>query len=122
MASRHSEIDIFVATRPAQSAQQLMRTDGELFVRWAYVTLLGRLPEEEGLAFYLRRMGEGKTKTSVLKQISRSPEGRAYGLHLPGLEAAVRRAALKRAPVIGPVYRWLLGSAPVKRLPAPRLH
>ncbi len=120
MASRHSEFDIFLAARPARSAQELMRADGELFVRWAYITLLERQADPQGLAFYLQRMEAGKTKVSVLKQISRSPEGRAHRRHLPGLQAAVRRAMMKRAPVIGPVYRWLLADGSVKRLPPPR--
>lgn len=104
---------------PARSAKELMRADGELFVRWAYATLLRREADLEGLRFYLRRMSEGKTKISILKQMSRSPEGKAQAVRLPGLQGAIRRAMLKRAPVVGPVYVWLLGGSQTARLTGP---
>ncbi|WHO40197.1 DUF4214 domain-containing protein [Sphingobium sp. AP49] len=105
---------------PAQSLQAITAVDGDIFVRWAYITLLGRPADEAGLAFYLRRMREGKTKVSILKQLRRSPEGRAFGAHLPGLEGAIRRAMLERAPLIGPVYQRLRGGAEQPRQILPR--
>jgi hypothetical protein len=119
MSSRLSEIGDFQAFAPARSVQEITRADGETFVRWAYVTLLGRQADPDGLRFYLRRMMEGKTKVSVLKQISRSPEGVAYGARLKGLQGAIRRAMFKRAPVVGPIYLWLLGANEIKRLSGP---
>jgi hypothetical protein len=120
MASRHFDGAMAGGPSAAQSVKEIMRFDGEQFVRRAYLALLGRSADQDGLAFYLRRMAEGKTKVSILKQISRSPEGRAHGVRMPGLDGAIRRAMLKRAPVVGPVYLWLLGGSDVKRLPPPR--
>jgi hypothetical protein len=120
MASRHVEGLRFDGGSGGITAKDIMCLDGEAFLRRAYVVLLGRPADPEGLAFYLRRMAERTTKVSVLKQISRSPEGRAYGAKLPGLAAAIRRARLRSAPVIGPVYIWLHGGNAVKRLPPPR--
>lgn len=119
MASRFSGEGFDGALRPARSVREIMRADGEAFVRWAYVTMLGRPAEAEGLAFYLRRMSEGKTKVSILKQMKKSAEGRAYRAKLPGLDGAIRRAMLKRAPMVGPVYLWLLNGSDTKRLMAP---
>lgn len=119
MASRFSDEASNRPLRPARSVSEIMRADGEIFVRWAYITMLGRPADAGGLAFYLRRMSEGKTKVSILKQMKKSAEGRAYHARLPGLGNAIRRAMLKRAPVVGPVYLWLLNGSGTKRLMAP---
>ncbi|MEJ7934169.1 DUF4214 domain-containing protein [Sphingobium sp. AN558] len=119
MTSRFSVEDFDGSLRPARSVREIMRADGEAFVRWAYITMLGRQADADGLAFYLRRMSEGKTKVSILKQLKKSAEGRIYGANLPGLAIAIRRAMLKRAPVVGPVYLWLLNASDSKRLIAP---
>lgn len=81
--------------------------DSEAFVRWAYVTMLGRPVDPEGLAFYLRRMEEGKSRISVLKQLKLSTEGRMFDAQLPGLDIAIRQAKLERIPIIGTIYRRL---------------
>ena len=119
MASRFLESERFDHLAPAQSVQELMRADGETFLRWAYYTLLGRGPDPEGMGYFLGRMAEGKSKVSILQQISRSAEGKAYGAKLPGLQRAIRKSMFKRAPVIGPVYLWLLGGNEIKRLSGP---
>ncbi|MDI1296859.1 MAG: DUF4214 domain-containing protein [bacterium] len=93
----------------ATSVDALMKADGETFVRWAYITLLGRMADPVGIAFYLAKMEAGKSKISILKQLSLSSEGRAYGAQLPGLHRAILNHRIKSAPIVGPVYRWLLG-------------
>lgn len=105
MPSRSSKKKPSALLLPATSLDQIMEVDGDIFVRWAYITMLGRPADAEGLAFYLRRMTEGKSKVSVLKQLSRSAEGRGHGVRLAGLDGAIRRAMLARAPIIGPVFQ-----------------
>ncbi|MET0370928.1 MAG: DUF4214 domain-containing protein [Sphingobium sp.] len=117
MTSRSQAHNMF--SGPARSAKELMRADGEQFVRWAYITLLGRPADPEGLRFYLRRMDEGKTKVSIMKQLSRSAEGRAHGARLSDLQPLIRRAIIKRTPVVGTVYQWLVGGTQPPRLSPP---
>ncbi len=119
MASHPSEVDIFVAARPAQSAQQLMRANGDMFIRWAFITLVNRPAGADDLALYRRCLEEGTPKISVLHRIRRLPEARRNRRHLPGLESLLWRNRIKRAPVVGRVYRWLIATPPVKRLPPP---
>jgi FkbM family methyltransferase len=80
------------APAPATSVQELLAHDGKAFLRRAYVTLLGREVEPEGLAAHLpqlRKMGREK----VLCAIASSEEGRRFGASLPGLDALVARIA-----------------------------
>ncbi|CAM5520738.1 hypothetical protein SSCI18S_03892 [Sphingobium scionense] len=91
--------------------------DSEAFVRWAYVTMLGRPVDPEGLAFYLRRMDEGKSKISVLKQLKLSAEGRVFDAQLQGLDSAIQQEKLERIPVIGPIYRWFQTQSEARTLP-----
>jgi len=67
MPSRSSKKKPSALLLPATWLDQIMEADGDIFVRWAYITMLGRPADAEGLAFYLRRMTEGKSKVSVLK-------------------------------------------------------
>lgn len=77
-------------TPPAANVQELVAHDGKAFLRRAYVTLLGREIEPEGLATHLpqlRKMGREK----VLFAIATSEEGRRFGASVPGLDALIAR-------------------------------
>jgi hypothetical protein len=106
MASRDDNAAF--SMRPAAgSARELIGAgDDEGFLRWAYVTLLGRPADPEGLNVYLRQMAAGKSKVSILKQLSRSDEGRAHGARLPDLDGLIRGDMWTRVPVVG---RFLSG-------------
>lgn len=55
---------------------ELLKLEGEDFVKAAYETILSRAGEPEGVKSYIRGMAEGMPKANILLEMSRSPEGR----------------------------------------------
>lgn len=87
------------------SVQSLLELSGTKFVHCAYRMVLGRVPDEAGRTYYLRRLHEGWPKMSVLGQLRRSREGRNYGAEIDGLDAMIRRYRRSRLPIVGPLFR-----------------
>jgi glycosyltransferase involved in cell wall biosynthesis len=63
--------------------------DDESFVTCAYITLLDRWPDPVGLAYYMGRLKEGRSKLDVVYQIYSSPEARLTAKHVAGLKSAM---------------------------------
>ncbi|MEO0035422.1 MAG: hypothetical protein RLZZ501_1445, partial [Pseudomonadota bacterium] len=101
------------ASRPATvgpvSLAQLLAEHDEAFVRAAYQAILGRAPDSEGLAYYLRVLRDGGSPLSILARLRFSPEGRRVGVGVDGLDRALWRHRLERWPVVGVLAR--LGSS-----------
>ena len=57
-----------------QKVEELLTCDDQTFIRKIYISLLGRLPDPEGMAFYLKRLHEGLARTEILDSICTSPE------------------------------------------------
>jgi O-antigen chain-terminating methyltransferase len=94
---------------------ELLRFHGEDFVRNAYLVLLGREPDEAGLAHHLDQLASGRfNKIDVLASLHSSREGSGAGVKLTGLSLpfAVRRTG--RIPVIGYIVRLMVA---ITRLP-----
>lgn len=89
----------------ANSLEELLGWSDADFVRCAYVTMLGRQPEDGGEGYYLDRIRRGHSKLQVLWELRRSPEGKAHDPGISGLDRALRRAALERRPIIGRLIR-----------------
>jgi Domain of unknown function (DUF4214) len=64
----------------------LLMLHGENFVEATYRALLGRFSDQDGRAYYLRRLQEGHGKVSLIAQIALSKEAQARSVSLPGLE------------------------------------
>ena len=62
----------------------LVQFEGRQFVEIAYLTLLKRQPDIDGLSFYLGRIQDGVTKLQILHEIFFSAECRGIGSELPG--------------------------------------
>lgn len=58
------------------SIYELFVFDGEEFVAAAFKNLLGREPDEHGMAYYVGRLSLGYGKKSIIAQIAKSPECR----------------------------------------------
>jgi hypothetical protein len=54
--------------------EELLACDDETFIVRVYASLLGRSPDPEGMAFYLKRLHEGLARTEMLDCICTSPE------------------------------------------------
>lgn len=98
------------AARPAASLGALMLLDDAHFVGAAYLTLLRRPADEDGLSHYLHKLRSGSTKIEVLAGLTSSREGRASGAVLPGLPKALLRFHLMRLPLVGRLLQWVTGA------------
>lgn len=95
----------------AESLEELLALDGADFVLCAYVTLLGRQPDVIGRGFYLQLLLEGRSKLDLLWRLRRSSEGKRHDPGIAGLDRALRRARIARAPFVGGVARLIYGIA-----------
>ncbi len=73
--------------------------DGE-FIRKAYLTLLGRPADPQGLGFYKKRLEQGALRLQILREISCAPEARIQGRTVPGLPLAPRPRWWHRLPLL----------------------
>jgi O-antigen chain-terminating methyltransferase len=88
--------------------EDLLRLNGEEFVRAAYEYLLVRPAAAAELPLWVEAMRRGTlTKPEVLAAIRDSPEGRARGVPMPGLATVRVGARLRRIPVLGYAVRWV---------------
>jgi 2-polyprenyl-3-methyl-5-hydroxy-6-metoxy-1,4-benzoquinol methylase len=83
----------------------LMGLDDRGFIEQAYATLLGRTPDEVGLAHYLARLGSGATRIMVLGELRYGPEGRQVGTPAPGLRGRFLLHRLYRVRLFGRLLR-----------------
>lgn len=93
----------------------LLRFHGDEFVRNAYLALLGREPDQAGMAHHLERLASGRiNKIDVLASLRSSPEGRSTQVQLDGLSLPIAVRRLGRVPIIGYFVRLGVG---ILRLP-----
>lgn len=95
----------------AESLPELCSWRDVDFIRCAYVTILGRQPDQSGEFFYLGRLRSGISKLTIISQLRRSAEGRSHDPGIGGLDKALRRHRLARLPLLGACFRLLTGRA-----------
>ncbi|MEP7302693.1 MAG: hypothetical protein ABI699_14330, partial [Caldimonas sp.] len=83
---------------------KLIRDDPTALIKAAYVALLDRAPDPEGLQVYTRFLQDSKDFARLLAHIVRSPEHREHVLAEAGAVAA--------PALVAAAYRGLLGRAP----------
>jgi glycosyltransferase involved in cell wall biosynthesis len=84
----------FIDIPVAHNIQQLLAFDDQSFLYCAYRTLLGRDPDEVGIAYYIGRLQGGEKKIQILKELQNSAEGQRINNTVIGLRAAIHRHAL----------------------------
>jgi hypothetical protein len=89
----------------ADNLKALLQYQDRQFVECAYLTLLKREPDPQGLSFYLERLRGGEAKLQILSELYSSAEAREAGADLPWLHGAMRRQRLTRLPVVGVVLK-----------------
>lgn len=82
----------------ANSLEELLRWRDVDFVRCAYVTVLGRQPDDSGERFYTDRLRSGYSKLDVLWELRRSQEGASHDPGIAGFDRALRRARARNWP------------------------
>ncbi len=105
--------DLGLQAGPPLALPALLELDGVAFIAAAYGAVLGRLPDEAGIAAAEAAMALGFSKVAVLGSLQQSPEGRASGRVIPGLRTRARAHAAYRLPVLGRAAR--LGAAVLRR-------
>ncbi|VWX53876.1 FkbM family methyltransferase [Novosphingobium sp. 9U] len=100
----NSEVSVD-STKPASNLQSLLSLSGVSFLRCAYLTLLGRLPDPDGENYYISRLRSGWTKASILSQLRSSREGRRYKVEVDGLSHMIARHRRTHLPLVGWIFR-----------------
>lgn len=79
----------------------LMLLNGPEFVGAAYLTLLKRPVDPNGLGHYLKRLAAGSAYIEVVADLMSSDEGRACRVNLPGLGRAMALHGVNKLPFLG---------------------
>jgi O-antigen biosynthesis protein len=96
---------------------ELFSYQDERFVHYAYLTILGRSPDSEGMLYYLKRVRSGTQKLEVLAQLRLSKEGAIRPSSIVGLDKKIRKYYWLNLPVIGSVLKMVtLGPKPRQKL------
>ena len=85
------------ASTASASLEELLSLHDSQFITAAYLTILKRPVDDDGLAGYLRHLRDGMSKAELLAVLARSPEGQAANCQLPGLTDLI--AATSPVPV-----------------------
>ena len=91
------------------SLEELLSYDDVQFVHAAYLTVLGRVPDPEGMHYYLARVRAGIHKLEILGQLRMSKEGRAKPPTMAALERAIKWHRRLKNPFLGTLMRPFAG-------------
>jgi Domain of unknown function (DUF4214) len=86
---------------------ELLACHDRHFVHSAYLMLLNRTPDPDGLSFYLGQLRTGSSKIRILAQLRLSKEGIAQPVKLPELDVALKLYKKEQRPLIGWFFRLL---------------
>ncbi|MET3139232.1 glycosyltransferase involved in cell wall biosynthesis [Undibacterium sp. GrIS 1.2] len=86
----------FEEVTAASTLNELLSFYDESFIYCCYRTLLGRDPDEAGLAYYLHRIRGGEQKMQILAEVSASPEAVQLNVNVKGLRSGIRFQKLAR--------------------------
>jgi FkbM family methyltransferase len=93
----------------ARTLSELLDHDDSIFVRCAYLTVLGRAADADGYSHYLGWLRRGAAKQSILWQLRKSAEGRAHDPLVAGLDREIKRYRYGKTPVFGGLFLWASG-------------
>lgn len=92
----------------SNSVNEIFGYSGYYFIVNAFITLLNRVPDEEGLKVYLAQLHIGVSKEEILYQIVQSAEWNNKKIKIPGLSSAVRKVSWRKQPIIGNLVAYCL--------------
>jgi O-antigen biosynthesis protein len=84
---------------------ELFSYQDERFIHYAYLTILGRYPDSEGMLYYLTRIRSGIKKIEILAQLRLSKEGSGRPANIIGLDEKIRKYYWLQLPIIGAVLK-----------------
>ena len=88
------------------SVAKLLSFYDEHFIYFAYQSILGRIPDKEGLSYYLKRLRSGISKIELLAQLRISKEGKNINASIDGLDKLVRQYKLSKMPIFGGLFNF----------------
>lgn len=100
--------ETFMSSSPivaATSVDELLAYHDADFIHCAYTTLLGRVPDPEGMNYYLHRLRAGRAKIAIIDQLLSSVEAKNYNASVAGLKQALGRYRWEKMPIIGMLFR-----------------
>ncbi len=87
--------------------EDLLKYDGETFIKNAFKSILLREADEQGLDFYSSMMRSGRlNKIQILASLRYSKEGRNKKIKIKGLYLTYVATKLYNLPILGYVIRW----------------
>ena len=96
-------------SKKSSTMYEILACHDQQFVQCAYLTILGRTPDDQGLDYYLSMIRAGCLKIQILSQLRLSKEGRVHSINVPGLDAAIKHHRRGKQPLIGWFYRLING-------------
>jgi O-antigen biosynthesis protein len=88
----------------ASKFNALLEHDDLRFIQSAYLMLLNRHPDPDGLKFYRNRLRDGVSKIQILGEIMESAEAASRAVGVLGWRAIVKLYSLSRLPLIGSLF------------------
>ncbi|PUE13570.1 glycoside hydrolase family 99-like domain-containing protein [Limnohabitans sp. WS1] len=85
--------------------QQIIAQEGNQFIRIAYLQLLGREPDADGMIYYYQRLKKGVSKMEILAQLRFSKEGKKFNAKIGGIGKALFYHKLIKIPLIGNIIK-----------------
>jgi FkbM family methyltransferase len=86
---------------PAQNLMTLLEMPDQGFLQSAYLTILGRLPDDDGLAHFGNRLRSGDSRMAIVRDLYRSKEARNAEVRIPWLSRAIFRYRLAYLLLLG---------------------
>jgi len=80
---------------------EVLALRGRAFLQAAYRSVLGRQPDNDGMAHHLKLLNDGARPSAILVGLKLSPEGRSRPIKLKGLDKLLRRHRLLQTPLLG---------------------
>lgn len=92
----------------ASDVAELLALEDREFIEQAYMLLLKRPADPEGLEHYLIQLQNGEEKSQIITSLLRSPEGQKSAGLFSGLHKQTLKRGLSNLPVIGKLFATLL--------------
>jgi SAM-dependent methyltransferase len=88
--------------------RELCALDDLEFVRAAYLSILKRNVDDDGLGTYRKLLREGAPKLQIIEALLRSPEGKSRKAKLSGVRIPLLLDTISRWPLIGGLFRMII--------------
>jgi SAM-dependent methyltransferase len=89
-------VEDYTSAYASATASEIVRLDGEAFVKAAYAAALGRDTDHDGLTHFVAELERGVTKTAILSALCNSEEGKRRHSKVVGLRRAKLAQWLQR--------------------------